>query len=639
MQFKNPEILWALLLLIIPILIHLFQLRRFKKTPFTNVKMLQKVVAESRKTKSIKKWLLLFTRLLLFTALILAFAQPFFAKKTALLEKETVIYLDNSFSMQAKKGNTTLLENATQELLKNISYQKKISVFTNNSTYTNTTLKDIQSDLLTLPFSKKQLSINDVKLKAETLFSNQNNTVKNLILISDFQETIGRSNIDSTSSIQTHAIQLRASKLLNIAIDSIYVSKDLGETLEISTNLSSSSAIENTPVSIYNDEKLIAKTSAIFNDKNKATVTFTIAANETVLGKILINDKGLDYDNHFYFSINKKDKIKVLSIDETASTYLSKIFTDTEFQYANNTLKNINYSSLQNKNLIILNELENIPEALQQALTAFPKNGGTVVVIPNINSTTTSYNALLKNYSTTFSQKVNYKQEITSINFDHPLYTNVFDQKVQNFQYPEVEAYFRINTKKSTILSFVNKEPFLVGNKGFYLFTSPLSGTHSNFKNSPLIVPTFYKMGLESLQQEDLYSTLNSTRTIDIAIKLAKDEVLKISKQEFEFIPQQRPFANKVSLYFNEELSEDGNYDVIDKNEKLKNISFNYPRSESKLQYQDIQTLYATSKPESISDLFQELEKDDRVNELWKWFVILALVFALIEIGIQKYFK
>ena len=42
MLFKHPELLWALLLLLIPIFIHLFQLRRFKKTPFTNVKILKK---------------------------------------------------------------------------------------------------------------------------------------------------------------------------------------------------------------------------------------------------------------------------------------------------------------------------------------------------------------------------------------------------------------------------------------------------------------------------------------------------------------------------------------------------------------------------------------------------------------------
>ena len=117
MQFKHPELLWALLLLLIPIFIHLFQLRKFKKTPFTNVKFLQKVVSKSRKSSTLKKWLLLATRMLLLAALIIAFAQPFFAKSTALKEKQTVIYLDNSFSMQAKNNNESLLTNATQELL------------------------------------------------------------------------------------------------------------------------------------------------------------------------------------------------------------------------------------------------------------------------------------------------------------------------------------------------------------------------------------------------------------------------------------------------------------------------------------------------------------------------------------------
>ena len=38
MQFKYPELLYALLLLIIPIIVHLFRLRRFEKVDFTNVK-------------------------------------------------------------------------------------------------------------------------------------------------------------------------------------------------------------------------------------------------------------------------------------------------------------------------------------------------------------------------------------------------------------------------------------------------------------------------------------------------------------------------------------------------------------------------------------------------------------------------
>ena len=80
MQLKHPEILWGLFLLVIPIIVHLFQLRRFKKTPFTNVAMLQKIMIDSQRANQLKKWLLLFTRLLLLASLIIAFAQPFTAK-------------------------------------------------------------------------------------------------------------------------------------------------------------------------------------------------------------------------------------------------------------------------------------------------------------------------------------------------------------------------------------------------------------------------------------------------------------------------------------------------------------------------------------------------------------------------------
>ena len=98
MQFKNLEILYFLALLIIPILIHLFQLQKFVKVPFTNVAFLQKIQQETRKSSHIKKWLILATRLLLLSAIILAFSQPFISNKDYNKKEHTFIYLDNSLS-------------------------------------------------------------------------------------------------------------------------------------------------------------------------------------------------------------------------------------------------------------------------------------------------------------------------------------------------------------------------------------------------------------------------------------------------------------------------------------------------------------------------------------------------------------
>ncbi len=118
MQFKNPEILYALFLLLIPILIHLFQLRRYKKTPFTNVAFLETVIQNTRKSSTLKKWLVLCTRLLALTFLIFAFAEPFIPNtERALQPQETVIFIDNSFSMQATGKKATYLPRLNKNFL------------------------------------------------------------------------------------------------------------------------------------------------------------------------------------------------------------------------------------------------------------------------------------------------------------------------------------------------------------------------------------------------------------------------------------------------------------------------------------------------------------------------------------------
>ena len=120
MQFKHPEFLYFLFLLAIPILVHLFQLRRFQKEYFTNVRFLKELSMQTRKSSKIKKWLLLCTRLLLLTLLILAFAQPYFkAKDDNNKGNEMVILQDNSFSMQAKRNKGELLKSAVQDILEN----------------------------------------------------------------------------------------------------------------------------------------------------------------------------------------------------------------------------------------------------------------------------------------------------------------------------------------------------------------------------------------------------------------------------------------------------------------------------------------------------------------------------------------
>ena len=637
MQFKHPEILWALFLLVIPILIHLFQLRRFTKTPFTNVAMLQKVVSESRKSNTLKKWLLLITRLLLFAAIIIAFAQPFIATNTALQKKETVVYLDDSFSMQAKNNGISLLEKAVQDFIKNIGADTEFSLFTNEKTFSNVRVSDIQNSLLSLTFSHKQLNLNEIGLKANTLFSQNQGTIKNLIVISDFQERISVANPELDSRLQVHFVPLQARELQNISIDSVFVDDALNDQSTLKVFLTGGNEDEALPISLYNDDELIAKTAAKFKSNGDGEVEFTIPTNEALNGRLSIIDNSLGYDNRFYFNINSKEKIKVLAISASDSDYLNRLFRGNEFDFQKYRLNQLDYSSLGNQNVVILDAQLSIPISLQNILRTFKNDGGTLIIVPSKNSDISSYNSLLSSLSSTqFQEKVVADVQLTSITFEHPLYRNVFEKEVTNFQYPSVKEYFKIQTSLPTALSLSGGDSFLVGNNGLYVFTVPLELENSNFINSPLIVPTFYNMAQSSLQMPQTYQTLGKPNTVDISAEIGNDDILKVAKDGYEFIPLQQTFPHRVRVSFDQNPTEDGIYSVLQNQQVLQNISFNYPRTESQLKYLDIGSLENMNSMDSIPELFEYLEAENNITAYWKWFVILALLLALIEVLIQK---
>jgi len=112
-----------------------------------------------------------------------------------------------------------------------------------------------------------------------------------------------------------------------------------------------------------------------------------------------------------------------------------------------------------------------------------------------------------------------------------------------------------------------------------------------------------------------------------------------VSQKDFEFIPFQQSYTNKTTLTFDDYPEVSGIYDITDEGKVVKHISFNFPREESQIQYMDLDELKASSKNDNVAALFQNIEKDNSVNELWKWFVILALAFIFIEVLIQKFLK
>lgn len=642
MQFKHPEILYFLFLLVIPILVHLFQLRRFKKEYFTNVKLLKELSVQTRKSATIKKWLLLATRLLLLTFMVLAFAQPFFKSKDSKnSSNEMYIVLDNSFSMQAKGQKGELLKRAVEDMLEHCPENQNFSLITNSETFWNTDIKSIRSDLQNLKYSPSPFQLESAMAKIKSRHSSFN---KDVIIISDAIGLEQKQLKSIDKDFNTFFIVPKAEQKNNIAIDSVFIKQTLDNFYEISIKLSGyGTAFNKVPIALYNQEKLIAKT-LVKMESNTKTIDFTIPK-EDFHGYVALTDNGLEYDNTLFFSISKPEKINVLSIGENEkSSFLSRIYTKDEFNYNNYTLESLDYNVLDKQDAIVLNELKEIPQALQTTLKSFVEKGGNLVFIPSQENSPSNINSFLSNFGNIqFKALQKGEKLITKIAFNNPLYAAVFEKQIANFQYPNTKSSFDVKSSSPAILSYEDQSIFLTSIRNqiasVYVFSSEINKGNSNFINSPLIVPTFYNMA-QSIQKTGISDlTIGENNPILIDVLLGKDDILTIKNKNESFIPVQQILNNKVKISCNDYPQQAGNFGVYKQNESLKNISFNYDRTESNLVSTDESMLSDYTTSETIETIFTSLQANRTDTELWKWFVLLALLFLVIEVFIQKFVK
>ena len=642
MNFKHPEVLYFLFLLVIPILVHLFQLRRFKKEYFTNVQFLKELSIQTRKSSTIKKWLLLLTRLFLLTFLIFAFAQPFFAAKESKKNtNEMYIILDNSYSMQAKGKKGELLKRAVQDLLEHTPEAQNFSLITNSDSYWNTDIKAIQKDLQDLKYSASPFRLDNLIAKVNARKSAFN---KDIIVITDAVGLETNQTKSFRKEDNVYFIIPEAEQKNNIAIDSVYIQQTLDSFYEIGIKLSANGDdFKDIPIALYNKNKLVAKTLINF-ETNTKTINFTIPK-EDFHGYVSVVDKGLAYDNTYYFSISKPSLTNIFSIgDAEKSKYLARIYTNDEFNYNNFPIANLDYNLLEKQDAIVLNELKDIPQALQTTLKSFVTKGGNLIIIPSQESNVSNLNTFMANFGPLqFKTASQSDKKVTKINFNHPLFSSVFEKRIDNFQYPSTKTAFELNSATPSILSYDDQSPFLTSLpndlSSVYVFAAPINKTNSNFQNSPLIVPTFYNMAQSSRKTGVNALIIGEDQPFVVDALLSKDEILTVKNSAESFIPVQQLLNTKVKMTFNESPSEAGNFGIFNGANLVKNISFNYNRTESNLALANPDAVNKFKEIDDIETVFDTIQTDRTDTQIWKWFVILALLFLALEVLIQKFVK
>ncbi|RZK01693.1 MAG: hypothetical protein EOO46_19535, partial [Flavobacterium sp.] len=615
---------------------------RFKKEYFTNVRFLKELSIQTRKSSKLKKWLLLATRLLILACIVFAFAQPFFqAKDSNNTTNEMYIILDNSFSMQAKGQKGELLKRAVEDLLEHAPENQTFSLITNSETFWNTDVKSIQKELQNLKYSAFPFQLESLMAKVKSRKSAYN---KDVIIISDAVGLEAKDLKSISPEFNTYFINPKGEQKNNISIDSVFIENTLDNFYEIGVKLSAYGENNSeTPIAIYNNKKLIAKTLVQFEEKQK-TINFTIPK-EDFHGYASVSDNSLEYDNQLFFSITKPEKINVISIGSTEkSQFLSKIYTEKEFTYSNFELNVLDYNLLEKQDAIVLNELKEIPQALQTTLKSFVEKGGNVVLIPSEESSVSNLNTFVSNFGNIqFKALQDTEKTITKIAFNHPLYSSVFEKKIDNFQYPNTKNGFQVASNSPAVLGYSDQSAFLTALQNqvasLYVFSAPINKTNSNFQNSPLIVPTFYNMTQSSQKTGVTAIKIGNNTPFLVDALMAKDEIVSVKNPEENFVPVQQILNNKVKLTFNDYPQLAGNFGIYKKDELLKNISFNYDRTESDVTSANSDLLDDNKVIDSIETVFDTLHTDRTNNEIWKWFLFLTLLFLITELFIQKFVK
>ena len=675
MRFLFPGFLFALFAVAIPIIIHLFNFRKFKKVYFSNVRFLKQLEQQTSSRKNLRNLLVLASRILAIVFMVLAFARPYFPEKNpsdVLNPRVVSIFVDNSFSMETVNREGTLLDEAkrrAKEIASAYSLNDKFQILTNDFEGKHQRLlnyDEFVNAVDEIKISGSNRNISQIIERQKDVFANDPNSLKTIYLISDFQKNmLSPTILQADSSINLRFVRLKSNSLPNISIDSVWFISPIhrsgqAEKLVVKLRNNSDKRSENIPIKLLVNEqqKAIGNISIEARATSSDTLSFSSSNAGWQGAEISISDFPVVFDDRFYFSYRVQESLKVLAINGgELNPYLQAVYrSDPFFRMENVSSGNIDYSQMGDYPLIILNEVSDFSSGLIQQLKQYAEHGGSILIFPSLNPNFGGLTALLKSLGTDFpEQLVTADTRVASINLQHPVFRDVFDRIPQQLDLPTVKKYIQYTsqnrTSRTNILELPGKRVFFgeyyLGKGKVYISAVPLRDEAGNFARHSVFVPLMYRVALLGLHDNRLFYTIGKDQTIEIPrVNLNANQTLRIKSKQFEAIPDVRQFENATRLFVADQVKDAGNYDLTKGDSVIANLSFNDSGSESDLSYlsdKELLDQFDRNKPGIINasdgSLQNEVKSANQGTQLWKLCLILALAFLAAEILLIRFYR
>lgn len=684
MNFVYPAFLFALLAVAIPIIIHLFSFRKYQTIYFSHVGFLKDVKKESQKKSRLRQLLMLLARILAIVFLVLAFSQPFIPagnENTAGNNDVIGIYFDNSFSMNALSEKGQLIEqarNKAAEIGQSYPPGTKFRLFTNDMEPSHQQLLNKEQLISLLADIKPSPSVISASLisKRFHMLNQMQETAGSLFFISDFQRVSTDLNNFTEISDYIWFMPLVPNQVNNLYIDSCWLEVpahglNQEETVYVKIKNSSDEDYQNLPLRLFLNDSLKSMTNFSIGAQNEivAQLRYKNLVAGIQYGRVEITDYPFTHDNSWYISYFVEARLKALAIFENSpeSTeglkYLSALFENDDYvELESMNVQSMQISKLAESNAIFLLNPSGFSSGLLNELLSAVKNGSSVVLFPLNTGSPELYNQFLSSFGAgTVTGIDTTTQEISGIDFDNRFFANVFSERKENAIVPKINSHLkfsqRIKSDESNLLWFQNGEKALsvlpFENGKVWVFSFPLNKENESFTNDILFVPSIYNIVLNSLPEQKLSLIIGKEQSwlLPRTVNTNMESSLEMLNPETgnRFIPGIIISGRGTLIGFNGLIESAGHYNVIQNNETLASLAFNYDRKESDFRYfsaeelnQQISmnNLQNASVIENIGSGFSEiLEEIQKGKQLWKMCIALALFFIFAEVLIARLWK
>ncbi|PTQ93628.1 putative membrane protein (TIGR02226 family) [Mucilaginibacter yixingensis] len=672
MHFLYPAFLFALVSLAIPVIVHLFNFRKYQKVYFSNVQFLKELQEQQASRRNLKERLILAARLLALLFLILAFARPYIpASQTVTAGKQQVasIFIDNSYSMQTLSKEGSLLDEAkhhAKEIAAAYGMNDRFQLLTQDFEGKHQRLlsRDEFNDAVdAVKISPQSRTLQQIVNRQEGLLKMQA-PGSAIYILSDFQSNMGKQALMGVDkSTKVNFIRLDANKLPNLAVDSAWLLSavhrpDDNEKLVVRLHNYSDEQAERVPLKLT------------INGQQKALGSFTIPArsvqNDTMSfsglkagwqqGELTLQDNPVTFDNRFFFTFNVKQQLPVLLINGGVSNpYLAAIFNTDKFFVASTVQDgNVDYAGLSKYPAIVVSDVKTISPGLAQQLKVYVNKGGNLVFFPAADADMANNRSFLQALNAAYPERlVTEPTRVTDINVKSNLFKGVFEQMPEHPDLPVIKKYYQLshagNTVTEGLMQLQGNQPFFSlyrsGRGSVYLSAVALTEDFSNLPRHALLLPMLFRIALLSSNDQPLFYTLGRDENIELPpIQVGEKQVLKLIHNGTSIIPDARQQEGSTILYISDQLKETGNYQLKMQDSTLAQLAFNDNRKESDLSYltpTDLKNIFPQgemingAKP----SLKSEISGLNLGTQLWKLCIILALIFLAAEIVLIRYFK